>query len=53
MIPKVVKVIFEKRSNGSTPFKIPKTCQRKQVREIESEVVLDVIMLAPEQIKGG
>ena len=55
VIPKVVKVIFEKRSNGSTPFKIPKTCPacKQAAYKTEGEAVLRCCNVScPEQIKG-
>ena len=55
VIPKVVKVIMEKRSDGSTPFKIPKTCPacKQGAYKIEGEAILRCCNVScPEQLKG-
>ena len=55
VIPKIVKVVSEKRSDRSTPFKIPKTCPAcKQLAcKAEGEAVLRCSNIScPEQVKG-
>ena len=55
VIPKVVKVVLDKRSHGSFPFIIPKTCPAcKQIaHKSKDEAILRCQNLScPEQIKG-
>ena len=55
VIPKIVKVVSEKRSDRSTPFKIPKTCPacKQLAYKAEGEVALRCSNIScPEQIKG-
>ena len=55
VIPKVVKVVLDKRSHGSSPFIIPKICPAcKQIAyKSKNEAILRCQNLScPEQIKG-
>ena len=55
VIPKVVKVVLDKRSHGSSPFVIPKICPacKQAAHKSKDEAILRCQNLScPEQIKG-
>jgi len=55
VIPKVIKVILEKRSSDSTPFSIPENCPvcKHIATRLEGEAVLRCTNIScPKQIKG-